>query len=710
MVLICVVGLALFAFIAEELVRAISTTRNIGRQVIGEVYGNNVNYQEFNALYEEYENAVKVSNGGQNLTEMQTIQLHDQVWNDYVTMKIIEHETKALGLSVSDEEVQMLVNTGASPLLSQTPFSNPQTGMFDASMLKQFLTNYDEVMNAPDYPDAQKENFMQLKKYWQFIEKQVRQQALAQKYQTLLSNCLIANPVSAEAAFEGRGTEYSVLLAAVPYSTIKDTDVQPSEEEIKAKYDEMRKQYPDRFDMLQEVRDIKYIVVPVVASKADEEALRSELMEYKRALEEGGQISNIVRESRSYVSYNGMLASKKSLPSDVANRIDTLAVGTITEPYRNIADNTLNVVKLIAKTQLPDSVEFRRIDIAGTDEKARNTADSILTALNAGAVMDSIAKTYNQAAAQQWITSEQVDNAQLNDESRNFITTLFNTPTDTYKLFKVSGGNIIVKITDRRNFIDKYDVAVIKRKIDFSDETHAEIWNKFSSFIAANPTQADMEANASQNGYTIRESQYIGNNSHLIANISGTTDALRWVFDKAKKGDVSDLYECGSANDELLVVMVTDIHKKGIRDINDADLRSIIEQETLKDIKSSQIMDKTNGAKSVAEVAKMVGAVQDTISNITFSAPVFVHKVASSEPVLSGAVAASEKGDFVTSVRGENAVYAFQVLDKSRKDDKIDTKQEEAQLSNTYMRNLNGLMSVLARKAKIVDNRYKFYQ
>lgn len=709
-VLIAVVGIALFAFIAEELVRAVSSSRNAGRQVIGEVYGESVNYQEFNELYDEYENAVKMGNGGQNLQEAQATQLRDQVWNDYVSQKMIQHDAEALGLSVTDAEVQALINTGASPILRQTPFVNQQTGAFDVNMLKQFLTNYQEVSNSPDIPADQKEAMDQLMKYWSFIEKQVRQQALAQKYQSLLTTCILANPVSAKAAFEGRTNESSILLAALPYSTVKDTDVTPSESELKAKYDEMKKQYPDMFEMQQETRDIKYIQVPITASKADEKALNDELLEYAQSMETPELIANTVRESRSQVSYNGLAVSKRSLPSDIAAQLDTLAPGTLKGPYLNASDNTLNLVKLISKVQQPDSVEFRRIDIAGTDEQATKTADSILTALNAGAPMDSVAKKYNQAATPQWITSAQVDNSQLNEENRNFINTLFTQPAGTYQKVSTTGGSIIVKVTDRRNFIEKYNVAVIKRSIDFSEETHNDIWNKFSSFLAANPTLSDIEKNATQSGYTLRENLYTGSGDHYIANTPGTTEALRWVFDKAKKGDVSDLYECGSNNDQLLVVILTDIHKKGPRDLNDTNLKNILEQEVIKDKKAALLQDKMKEAKNLAQVAQMGGAVQDTVQHITFAAPVFVQKTASSEPALSGAVTAAKQGAFVANVRGEGAVYAFQVLNKSKQEVKFDQKQEEAQLVSTYMHGMNGLMSVLAKKAQIIDNRYKFYQ
>lgn len=707
--LVLILGLALFAFIAEELVRALSSSQNASRQVIGEVYGDNVNYQEFNDLYDEYENAVKLTGNNKNLSEAQTTQLRDQVWNDFITRKIIEHEAKALGLTVTDAEVQNIINTGSSPLLRQTPFINEQTNMFDVNILKDFLARYEEIVNNPDYPENVKEAQTQYYNYWKFIEKQVRQEALMQKYQTLLSACLLSNPVSAKAAFEARNNESTALVAALPYTLVKDTDVEPTDEEIKQKYDEMKKQYPDMFDMQQEARSIKYIVVPVRASEADKEALREELAEYAQALKDNENVANIVREARSVIAYNGMPVSRRALPGDIAAQVDTLAPGTVTSPSINLAENTMNVVKFIGKVQMPDSVEYQVISVPGADEKAAKTADSILVALNAGTPIDTIAKQQNQAATAQWITSAQVDNATLRDEDRKFVETLFSTPAGTNTKLDINDGKLIIRIINRRNFIDKYNVAIIKRAIDFSEKTHNDVWNKFSSFLAANPTQADIEANAEKEGYNVLTSEYITSNDHYVANIRSTTDALRWIFSN-KVGAVSELYEAGNTNDQLLVVMLTDIHKKGMRDIKDKNLNLILTQEVVKDKKAAQLMEKMQNAKSIADVAKIAGSVQDTISHITFAAPVFVQKIASSEPVLSGAVSAAKQGEFVSGVKGEGAVYAFSVLAKNKLEGKFDQKQEEAQQAATYSRSLGGLLQTLARKAKIVDNRYKFYQ
>lgn len=71
--LIVVIGLALFAFIAEELVRTLGGPKE---PVAGVVLGKKLTMQEFNAMVEEYQEL----QGGQNLSEDQLNQLRDQLW------------------------------------------------------------------------------------------------------------------------------------------------------------------------------------------------------------------------------------------------------------------------------------------------------------------------------------------------------------------------------------------------------------------------------------------------------------------------------------------------------------------------------------------------------------------------------------------------------------------------------------------------------
>ena len=141
-VLVSVIALALFAFIAEELFRSCESTRNDQRQQVGQVLGEKINVQDFQKLVDEYTEVIKMQQGTEQLNEEQMNQVKDMVWNSYIQSKIIEGEAKKLGLTVTDTEMQNILKEGTNPMLLQTPFVNQQTGRFDSNALQRFLAEY----------------------------------------------------------------------------------------------------------------------------------------------------------------------------------------------------------------------------------------------------------------------------------------------------------------------------------------------------------------------------------------------------------------------------------------------------------------------------------------------------------------------------------------------------------------------------------------
>ena len=65
--LISIIGFALFAFIAEELFRSCESHRNESRQQVGEVLGEKVSVQDFQKLVDEYTAVIKMTQGRDNL-------------------------------------------------------------------------------------------------------------------------------------------------------------------------------------------------------------------------------------------------------------------------------------------------------------------------------------------------------------------------------------------------------------------------------------------------------------------------------------------------------------------------------------------------------------------------------------------------------------------------------------------------------------------
>ena len=214
-VLATVIGLALFAFIAEEMFRSCEATNNEKRQQVGEVLGKKISVQEFQSLVDEYQSVIKMTQGRDNLSEEEMNQVKDQVWQQFVNNTIMEAEAKKLGLTVTDEELQNILKAGTNPMLMQTPFVNQQTGRFDVTQLTKFLDDYKKMQSQPQQAQVL-EQYKGIYDYWKFIEKQLRINTLGTKYQSLLSQCLLTNPISSKMTFEGQTQETDIQLATLP--------------------------------------------------------------------------------------------------------------------------------------------------------------------------------------------------------------------------------------------------------------------------------------------------------------------------------------------------------------------------------------------------------------------------------------------------------------------------------------------------------------
>ena len=692
--LVSIIALALFLFVIGDFLRGGEVLFTQSRQKAGEIAGKNVSIQDYQKFLTQIQFFYEESGQG---NQARAEQINDMAWNTFVQQQIIGNECRELGLAVSDEEVAEFLRSGQHQFLQIRDFINPQTGTYDYAYVQQ-------AINASQ----------QLRDYYIFAQEQIRNELLAYKYQSLLQQSFLANPVEAQQAFNDRVNESDIVLVSIPFTTVDDKDVKVEDSDLKAKYEELKPR------MLQpvETRELKYIDVAIVASDEDREAAQKDMDENQQKLAAAADskaIATLVHNASSLLSYSDVLKKKDAFPAFIQARLEgdstALQVGQTTPVVFDAANNLYYTLRLLEKTTQADSVLFRGITITGKDDKdVAQKADSVVNALKAGTAFAEMAKKYNQPSDSVWISTSQFQQGQLSADDTKLINTLYAMSKGEVKKMKFStGATVVYELMDKRSDVTKYKLAAIVKDLKYSTETSTKEFNKLNTFLAANNTLAKIEANAAQNGYVVQTAEiYSGNRS--INNLEKTNEIVRWLFDDAKKGEVAQqVFRCGSSDQgHLMVVALSDITEPGYIPFDK--VKEQLTTMVTNDKKGEKILSDVKGITTLAAAKAVKGAQVDSISHVSFANAAYIPSAPMGEPMVSALAAKTAKGAFGKAVKGNNAVYMLQVTDKRTTAEQFDAAAAATQVArqNTGMA-LNSAFGDLSRKANVKDLRYKFF-
>lgn len=675
--LIGAIALALLCFVVGDALNNSSTFFNNSRSQVGEVEGENMSIENFQKQVSVMTNVLKQSG-----RSVQDGEVRDAVWNTFVQSSVLNKISEETGLSVSPLELkEAIMGEKTHPMLRQIPLLYNESNQFDP---KRVLAIMDEMDEKPE-----------LKDMWMFWEKRIGEEILTEKIQTLAMNAMTAPKAQIDYLNGMSGKSVKLACAVKEYRALPDSSFIPSDADRKVKYEELKEMF--KTDGARFMQSIVYAVNPTSDDYAQfEEKVKSAENDLKNMSEDELKVY-ISQESDVDRPYNPFYQSESDLDPSLKefalsarkdSVLPTILDGDIYKTAKVLSDVILR----------PDSVKASHILVGGTSlESARNTADSLMKVLNAGAdfltvaMQNSLDKTVRQNGGDWgWIREGQFG-------LDTFDNVIFQSKVGEIHKFETQGGIFIVKVTDITKPVKKVRLAVVANKVVPSQETYRAVFEKANSFIAKNGTKEQFEAAAKEENLLIREIGPMSENQNNLYYLENSRPIVKWAFEANLNEVTSKPFDC---KNQYVIGYVSDVIEKGYIPMKNKMVQEKLDYLVRNDLKAESIMKDMNNVSDLSSF----GAI-DTVT-ISFS-DISVSRTGA-EPAVIAAACNANTNDVLAPIKGERGVYAIQVLDV----------QDADPANNSVANKVNGsiksyvsysLFRSLMDNAEKTDNRSRFY-
>ncbi|WP_111682167.1 peptidylprolyl isomerase [Winogradskyella tangerina] len=700
LILILVIALALFAFVIQGVIdnpNAFSDTQG----VVATVNGTDIERNDFQQKVKNYQDRA-----GGRITSTQAM---NAIYNEEVRKIIMDGEYEALGLDVEKDEMRDLLKNS----LQSYPEFQDENGNFDANRLNAFIANLKDL-NGETAPLG---NSLVNYESWAIYEDNIAAGAIQQSYYNMIRAGIGTTIAEAEDEYMADAKNVDIRFVQIPYTTVADSLVEVTSADVKA----YMKDHEDKFQA-DANREVIYVEFKEEASAADEEAFKAELIKLKTNITEynessgnydtipGFDTADNIEEfinSNSDINYNDTFLRAAQLPATAKDSLMNLNVGEYFGPYKD--GEYFKLSKMIAKEQMPDTVNVRHIlipfiggqradaSVTKTPEEAKKTADSILAKIKSGTkFMDLIELSSDKVSNENDGEIEFAYNAGMAPEFKEFS---FENNVGDVDVVGTSFGYHVIEILEQKSMNDTYKIATLARKIEPSDQTLQDVFNKMSKFeIAAK--DGDFQELAKERELTVKPITF----KELDENMPGLgsqRQVVRWAFDETT--DVGDYKNFPISGFGFIVAKLVEKNEEGLMSVENASITAA--GDIRREKKAKMIRERITGS-TIDEIAKNQSQPVKTAAALTLKNTTLAG--AGTEPKVIGAAFGLEQGKASKPIDGEKGVYIIEVT-KVTEATPIDNYTAIVNRLNTTLRNTvqSKVYQALEKAAEIEDNRAK---
>lgn len=379
--LVGIIAVALVIFVLEGALNSGRSLFGTNERTVGTIAGKNIDYNEFqaklNSTMQTYEQ------NGQKVDEATKQNLVDQVWNEFVANNVLKVSYKTVGVDVGDDELYDLMVTHPHQIVvgqlsdKQTGKAYPNFARPDGSLDPARLAGFVQQMT----PEQEA--------FWKKVEDYVHDTRMAEKYNSLLKKGLYITEAEGKAEFEKQSTSYNVNFVAKRYSSVSDSAVKVTDEDIQNYYSN----HTYQFQNPETTRKIDYVAFDAYATPEDIADIKKQMADVaaefknKKTLSEDSALMQSENENN---AVDMGLFKKNMISPEVDSSIFTAEKGTVYGPFQE--NNQIKVIKLEEKVNMLDSAKVRHIlisyagagaapEVKRSKEQAKKMADSLLAQL-----------------------------------------------------------------------------------------------------------------------------------------------------------------------------------------------------------------------------------------------------------------------------------------------------------------------------------------
>ncbi len=663
-ILIVFIGLAMVLFVVDP--QTLFGGGSRGEQPIGEIFGEQIMDSDW-----KYDNRVEVASYnyrgqkqqyGQDpiLTEQESEQIKNQVWSQMILDTLYGAELEKLGLAVSPGELNESLLYGMKPAtFLQSQFSygtmNPQTGQEENKVFVRdsLIKRLNLLINGSNL-----ENKQQLKS----LEDQLTKERIREKYIGMVKYGITGTTEDANRNYAETGTSVSVSYIYKGFSSVPDSVINITEEELKAYYDEHR--FEKKWKQEVEMRSFNYVTFDVLPSNRDINASIARLSKDKGSFQ-ASQNDSMFVTNNSYSYNNGTSSISQVLPNEpyeggdypieMDNQILSASQGDVVGPFTN--GQEVLMVK-IRETGTREEATAKNIFFStnGMENnvklKKRKTLDSLFRIIKmdtskfselASIYSDDVVSKYNNAK-HDWFPKGKIH---ANTKFESFC---FEKPIGSFEIVEAENGLHIVQLLGRETREFQL-IAICDTKVTASKATSDSIYDAIGSPLYYSIKENGYEIAIEEAGLISMEAKNVRIDYPQMGNLPKSMSILKWVFNSEIGATMeAELIE---GNTKYVVAYLTEAIHEGEPEFES--IKSMMQPEVLKEKKAEYISNELAGSISLEDAATKTGETpaqaELTLSMNSFPA------VPDNNPGVIGEVFALNKDELSGVIVGENGVY-----------------------------------------------------